>query len=395
MTEHNTHHRIVVIGGGYAGTVAANHLRIRTDVHITLVNPRPEFVDRVRLHQFVAGTGAATVDYGTLLGAGIELVVDRATRIDTAARVVRLASGRAVDYDHVVYAVGSASAIPSSVPGAAELTFPVAELESAQRVRTELDRLSSTAPITVVGSGPTGIETAAELAEQGRVVTLVCGETAMPSLGAPGRRYVGKWLARHGVTVLAGKRVSEVRSDAVVFADGGVRPSALTIWTTGFGVPELAAASGLRTDELGRLLTDETLTSLDDERIVATGDAAAPSGQPLRMSCQAAGPLGAHAADTVLAHIAGTEPPTIDLALTGTCISLGRRVGIRQLARRDDIPVNLYMGGRPGARIKEMTCDLGVRKIRREARKPGSLVWVKGGPRPTQPVSSERVERSA
>lgn len=151
----------------------------------------------------------------------------------------------------------------------------------------------------------------------------------------------------------------------------------------------------MRTDELGRLLTDETLTSLDDERIVATGDAAAPSGQPLRMSCQAAGPLGAHAADTVLAHIAGTEPPTIDLALTGTCISLGRRVGIRQLARRDDIPVKLYIGGRPGARIKEMTCDLGVRKIRREARKPGSLVWVKGGPRPTQPVSSERVERSA
>ena len=75
--------------------------------------------------------------------------------------------------------------------------------------------------------------------------------------------------------------VTEVRRDAVVFADGAVRPSAVTIWTAGFGVPELAAASGLHTDALGRLLTDETLTSVDDPRIVAAGDAAAPSGQPL------------------------------------------------------------------------------------------------------------------
>jgi NADH dehydrogenase len=114
----------------------------------------------------------------------------------------------------------------------------------------------------------------------------------------------------------------------------------------------LAAASGLRTDALGRLLTDETLTSIDDDRIVAAGDAAAPSGQPVRMSCQAAGPLGAQAADTVLSHIAGTEPAVINLALTGTCISLGRRAGIRQLARKDDAAVNLYIGGRMGARSR-------------------------------------------
>ena len=101
--------------------------------------------------------------------------------------------------------------------------------------------------------------------------------------------------------------VAEVRPDAVVLADGAVLPSAVTIWTAGFGVPDLAARSGLHTDPLGRLLTDETLTSVDDDRIVAA-DAAAPSGQPLRMSCQAAEPLGAQAANTVLSRIAGTEP---------------------------------------------------------------------------------------
>jgi NADH dehydrogenase len=107
MIEHNTHRKAVVIGGGYAGTVAANRLRRRTDVDIALVDPRPEFVDRIRLHQFVSGTGDVAVDYGTLLGEGIELVVDSATHIDTADRMVRLASGHALDYDYVIYAVGS------------------------------------------------------------------------------------------------------------------------------------------------------------------------------------------------------------------------------------------------------------------------------------------------
>ncbi|WP_235716102.1 NAD(P)/FAD-dependent oxidoreductase [Amycolatopsis sp. ATCC 39116] len=260
---------------------------MRDDVDVTLVNPRPAFVDRVRLHQFVAGTGETTVDYGTMLDDGVHLVVDTATRIDTTARAVRLASGRELGYDYLVYAVGSTAAAPP-VPGAAEFAVPIAELESARRLRDELAALPPEAPVTVVGGGPTGIETAAELAERGRRVTLVCGGTLAPSLSAGGRRYIAKWLSRHGVAVAETVKVAEVRPDAVVFADGTTRPSALTIWSAGFAAPELAAASGLRTDDLGRLLTDETLTSVDDHRIVAAGDSAAPSGQSLRMSYQVA-----------------------------------------------------------------------------------------------------------
>ena len=121
MTNHNNNNtttKVVVIGGGYAGTVAANHLRVRADVDITLVNPRPKFVERIRLHQFAAGNYDPTVDYGTLLGEGVRLVVDSATRIDTASRTVQLASGRALDYDYIIYAVGSTGTTPSSVLGA-------------------------------------------------------------------------------------------------------------------------------------------------------------------------------------------------------------------------------------------------------------------------------------
>jgi NADH:ubiquinone reductase (H+-translocating) len=380
MTVQRTH--IVVIGGGYAGTLAANHLRLNADtVDITVVNPRPVFVERIRLHQLVAGSGSATVDYGTLLGEGIRLLVDNAERIDTAAGTVELTSGAVLDYDYLVYAVGSTGAVPEAVPGVTEIAYPLAEFEQAERLRSALDELHPAAPVVVVGAGLTGIETASELAEQGRRVHLVCGGTLGPSLSRPGRRSVAKWLHRLGVDVLEAATVREVRAEEVVLADGAVLPSALTVWTAGFGVPQLAARSGLHTDPLGRLLTDETLTSVDDSRIVAAGDAAAPSGRPLRMSCQAALPLGAQAANTVLSRIAGTPPAVVDQAFTGQCISIGRRYATVQLARRDDTPVNLFVGGRFAASIKEAVCKGTVWGLRKEAAKPGWYRWLKGGKR--------------
>ena len=152
----------------------------------------------------------------------------------------------------------------------------------------------------------------------------------------------------------------------------------------GFGVPDLATNSGLRTDTAGRLLTDETLTSVGDHRIVAAGDCASPSGVPLRMSCQMAGPLGMRAADTVLSRVAGTPPAVIDQASFGACISLGRRSGIVQLAHKDDRTVNLSFTGRFVAPIKEAVCKSTLWSLRREARKPGSAFWFKGGSRPEQ-----------
>jgi NADH dehydrogenase len=294
---------------------------------------------------------------------------------------VQLASGAALDYDYVIYAVGSTGAIPSSVPGAAEFAHSVAEFEFAQGLRARLAQLPAEAAVTVVGGGLTGIETAAELAEQGRTVTLVAGRILAPTLSAAGRRSVATWLSENEVTVLEGTAVAEVRRDAVVLTDGAVRHSALTIWTAGFGVPDLAAASGLRVDELGRLLTDETLTSVDDDRIVAAGDAGSPSGRPLRMSCQAAIPLGVQAADTVLSRIAGIAPPVLDQGFKGVLISLGRHAGIKQLVNADDTPVDTHVDGQQGAQLKEDQCRQTVLGIGLEARKSGTIVWYRPGPR--------------
>ncbi|WP_329381103.1 FAD-dependent oxidoreductase [Streptomyces sp. NBC_01351] len=363
---------VVVIGGGYAGVMAANRLTQRDDVTVTLINPRPDFVHRIRLHQLVAGSDAAVVEYREVLSEGVRVVVDSVTRIDAATRSVELAGGGGVGYDYLLYAVGSGSADPG-VPGAAEFAYPIGTLEEAQRLRPVLDAAPASAAVTVVGAGPTGIETAAELAEQGRAVTLVCGGVLGPYLHARGRRSVAGRLAALGVTVLEGPdaKVTAVERDAVRLADGRTLSSAVTIWTAGFGVPDLAARSGLSTDALGRLLTDETLTSVDDVRILAAGDSAAPSGLPLRMSCQAALPLGARAADTVLSRIADERPAPLNQTFGAQCISLGRRAGIFQFANKSDVAVWMHIDGGLGAKVKELVCKGVLKHMAGEAHKPG------------------------
>src|SRR5262249_4172826 len=115
---------VVVIGGGYAGVLAANRLTQRHDVTVTLTDSRPTFVQRIRLHQLVGGSHDAVVDYLEILAQGIRLVVNTVTRIDAPQRSVTLATGGRVGYDYLIYAVGSRCAVPQ-VPGAAELAYPV------------------------------------------------------------------------------------------------------------------------------------------------------------------------------------------------------------------------------------------------------------------------------
>ncbi|RSN71828.1 NAD(P)/FAD-dependent oxidoreductase [Actinomadura sp. WAC 06369] len=376
---------VVVIGGGYAGVMAADRLTQRADV--TLVNPRPRFVERVRLHRLAAGTGDAVADFGDVLADGVRLVVGTAAAIDADRCRVVLADGAVLEYDYLVYAVGSGAA--PGVPGAAGFAYPVASLEEAGRLR---DAVAGADSATVVGGGPLGIETAAELAETGRDVTLVCGGRLGPYLHPRGRRAVARELAKLGVTVLEEAVATSVDRGVVRLSDGRELPGAVPVWAAGFAVPDLAARSGLTTDAAGRLATDETLTSVDDVRIVAAGDAAAPSGAPLRMSCQAALPLGSHAADTVLARIAGEAPKEFGKGIAAMCVSLGRRAGVFQLAHRDDTATWFHVGGRLGARLKESACASPVKQLAKEARAPGSHTWpVKDASRRRPPAAGAAV----
>lgn len=385
--------QVVVVGGGYAGVLAANRLMQREDVSVTLINSRPTFVQRLRLHQFVTGSDEALVDYRKVLADRVRLVVDSVTRIDAAERAVTLADGRTLGYDYLIYAVGSGSPVPRA-PGAAEFAYRMDTLEEAQRLRSALDDVPERAPLTVVGGGPTGVENAAELAERGRRVTLVCGGELVPYLHPRARQTAAKRLAALGVTVIEGpdKKVTEVTRDTVRLADGGTLASEVTVWTVGFGVPDLAARSGLSTDADGRLLTDETLTSVDDERILAAGDSVAPSDMPFRNSAYSAGCLGGHAADTILSRLAGKRPEPLNLSFNAMCVSLGGRTGIFQFGNRDDVATGVYIPGRAGSTLKRLSYKASIKHLIDEARKPGSHSWPKGERRRQVLAESSRIE---
>ncbi|MDR3079391.1 MAG: FAD-dependent oxidoreductase [Streptomyces sp.] len=356
-------HRIVVLGAGYAGLAAAKrlarHLR-RTDVRITLVNAADRFVERVRLHQFAAGQPLRDLPLRDLLkGTGIELRVARVTAIDAGARTVQVtAAPHTIDYDTLVYALGSRADVESA-PGAAEHAHTVAEAAQALRLRQRMAKIADGGVLAVVGGGLTGVEVATELAESHpgvRVELLTAAAGIGEGLSRRAGQHLRRALDRSGITVHTQTSVAAVRQNALVCGSGRTFTADAVVWAVGFRVPELAAEAGFAVDERGRMIVDETLRSVSHPEVFAAGDAAAggaAGSAETRMSCQTAMPMGRQVADVIAARLTGRRPRPVRIGYAFTNISLGRRDGITQFTRADDSPRRSVLTGRAAAVFKE------------------------------------------
>ena len=370
-----TQFHVVVVGAGYAGVMTANRLLAEhPGVAVTVVNPRPVFVERVRLHQVAAGSGTATHELSDLLHPRATLHVGSAVRIEPHA--VSLADGTVLRCDAVVYAVGSTSG-SDTIPGA-EKTFAVADLDSATALHDALLQADDHTSVVVIGGGLTGLETVTELAQSHPRHTLVL--VGDPGAGFPAntQRYIRRRLDELGVEVLSGRRVTRVDDGSVALDDGAEIPATLVVRTAGFSVPDLARRSGLPVDEHGRLRVRDTLQAVDGTPIVGVGDSmpivgvgdavAVEGNDHLRMSCQAAMPLGSHGADTVWQLLQGREPAPLSLGFVSTCISLGRDRGVVQLSARDDTPSRWAVRGRLAAPVKEAVVRGTIHSMQQQAR---------------------------
>ncbi|MET7770720.1 FAD-dependent oxidoreductase [Nocardia sp. NPDC005366] len=356
-------HRIVVLGAGYAGLSAARRLASQAgDARITVVDTRASFVERVRLHQQAAGQRIPQWDIREALNRkNIHFVQARVRDIDPAAGLVLVErtaeSGTdtleydTLEYETLVYALGSGRET-AGVPGAAEYALSVATPEDAGALRVRAGT------VAVVGGGATGIELAAELAESrpdSRVLLLSAEEPA-GWMSDRARAYVRRTLERLGVEISSGAKVAEVLATGVRLVDGTVIEAATTIWTTGFGVPDLAARAGLAVDGRGRVRTDATLRSLSHPNIYAAGDSAVvagPGDRELRMACATALPTGKYVADAIAARLRGGQPREFRFRYVLQCLSLGRRAGLIQFLNADDTPARMVLTGRTGAWVKE------------------------------------------
>ncbi|QCB52012.1 pyridine nucleotide-disulfide oxidoreductase [Rhodococcus sp. PAMC28707] len=350
--------KIVILGAGYAGISAAHRLSRRgVDADVTMVNPRDQFIERIRLHQYMSGTYTAATRLDSILPASTELKVDAAESIDIHTRRIQL-SGGALDYDYLIYAVGSHSRT-EAIPGSATNAVTIGTFEPAQRARSRLQQLPPRSTVTVIGGGLTGIETAAELAEStGHNIRLISDQQLAPTVSERGRRRLYTHLIDAGVEIIDNTAVVGIGAGSVELSGGTRLTSDLTVDVAAFGVPDLAERSGLNTDSRGALTVDDNLISTSSSTVIGAGDAAAISSSPLRMSCQAAIPTGVHAAETVLRLAAGTTPKQLRPKFAGQCISLGRRDGLLQLTNSADVPRSRAMlTGRQAALIKEQICS--------------------------------------
>ncbi|WP_062982217.1 NAD(P)/FAD-dependent oxidoreductase [Nocardia anaemiae] len=356
-------HRIVVLGAGYAGAFSAGYLARQLhsdDFEITVVNAESDFVERLRLHQLAAGQNLRHRPLAEMFaGTCIRLRLARVTNVDVDHRTVTVVDGEGIDrleYDTLVYTLGSTAA-DHGVPGVEEHAFHVAARPSALRLRARLDELGQHGKVVVVGGNLTAIEAATEIAESrpGLGVSLATSGELGGWLGTKARRHLLRAFDRFGITVHEHTTIERVEEAAVVAADGTAFASDATVWTAGFAVHPIAAASGLEVVPNGQIVVDRQMRSVSHPDVYVAGDSAfviGDNGRPLPMSCASAGFTGMQATAAIVGDLTGRKIKAAALTYVGNHISLGRKDGILQLVDGDARSKSGAVCGRSAARVK-------------------------------------------
>ena len=382
-----TAHHVVILGAGYAGMAAAVQLAARVKrregVRVTVVNARERFTERMRLHMTATGQRTAELSIPELLeGTGAQFVRGWVTAVDADAKTVRIDDDRVLPYDTLVYGLGGVAGT-SAVPGAEDHAYTLSSAQDAELLANRLARLGS-GTVVVAGSGLTGIESAAEIAERHPELNVVLlGRQEPGSAMAPKpKAYLHAALDRLGVQVRAGVEVVKVLPDAVQLAGGENVAADAVLWTSGTRVSPLAAAAGLDVDQHGRIVTDAALRSVSHPEVYAIGDAAAiRQGYGLMHgTCQGGMPTGVHAALSIDRVLRGRRPKPFRFGYYHTPVSLGRGDAVVQFTRPDDSPRRICLTGRMAVRYKETVTASPWPTYGRMKKMPASgAFWPRGG----------------
>jgi NADH:quinone reductase (non-electrogenic) len=337
--------RVVVVGGGFGGLLAARGLR-RADVELTLV-------DRQNFHLFqplayqVATGALSSVEIAPPLRQilhrqrNTRVLLAEVTGFDLAGRTVRvdmLASGERdvpLEYDKLVVAGGSAYSYfghadwqafapeLKSLDGALDLRARI--LSAFEAAESALDPEAREAWLTfvVVGGGPTGVEMAGQIGELGRdtlrrdyrvvdtrsarVVLVEATDRVLGTFPESLSRKAVKSLESLGVTTMLGTTVIGIDADSVQVRHPDGSESSIAartaIWAAGVMASPLARmladASGSETDRSGRLAVEPDLTLPGHPEVYAIGDMVAVRDQPLPGLAPVAMQEGRHVARAI------------------------------------------------------------------------------------------------
>jgi len=138
--------RVVILGGGVAGTVTANNLASKIakevrdgEIEITLITDSPHHIYEPGYLYLIfnrLGEDELKRNMEELVDARVSLVIDKAVKIDTENQKVECES-KVFDYDYLVIATGS-RIVPEEVPGLKETGHWFYDLEGSKRLRSAL-----------------------------------------------------------------------------------------------------------------------------------------------------------------------------------------------------------------------------------------------------------------
>ena len=250
--------RVVILGAGFGGLTAAKALAKEADVTV---------VDRHNFQTFLpllyqvatAGLAADHVAHpvrGALRKSGVKFRMGSPISVDHKNKSVKLDSSEVLEFDHLVVALGSATA-DFGVAGVNEHALGMKSVHEAIGIRAEVMRRfedlcrfedETRLSLSVVGGGPTGVEMAGALAELKRgplkndeanaakhidIYLIEAGPRILPMFSEKLSARAKKDLEKLGVKVLLNTAVQEVKPRQILIKDATVIPSEVTIWAAG------------------------------------------------------------------------------------------------------------------------------------------------------------------
>jgi NADH dehydrogenase len=367
-----TRHRIVILGGGFAGVYAALELdrefASRPDVHVTLVNRENFVLFTPMLHEIAAGDLDITniVNPIRKLLKHVRFMEGQVQHIDLEARRIIVGHGidqhtHAIEYDQMVLALGSVTQF-FGLPGVEENALTMKSLSDAVQLRNRLialleaadtecsaDQRRSLLSVAVAGAGFAGVETLASindflrsslryypnLSEGDLQLRLIHpGDVILPELSPRLGIYAQKKLEERGIEVLAHARVVSYDGAVINLADGSKIPAQTLIWTAGTTPNPLAAKLPCMV-ERGRVKVTAEMAVPDWPGVWALGDCALvpdlTTGKFCPPTAQHALRQGKVVAQNVIAYVDGGPYKQFKFKTIGQLATIGHRAGVASI----------------------------------------------------------------